>query len=68
MKVRDKILHKLSSSIPLCDDCLAESMGFNNRQQANQYCNNLHSDKLISRTKSYCSNCNSHNKFVNFKL
>jgi len=50
-----KLLDEISGSI--CDDCLALKLGLNQRQTANQICNNLASNNKIERKKSICMVC-----------
>lgn len=67
------ILNKLKEISPqgMCDDCLAELLGVNLRQQVNQICNLLTRQNKIDRRKAECKqHCEktSRQKFVNFEI
>ena len=58
MTHKERILKLLDEIIgSICDDCLALKLGLNQRQTANQICNNLASNNKIERKKSICIVC-----------
>lgn len=66
------ILKKLKELSPqgMCDDCLAEVLDVNPRQQANQICNSLAQQGISVRRKAPCvQRCEKtfRYKFVNFE-
>ncbi len=61
----DDVLEYIKSHPMQCDDCIAERLGYPQRQMAGIYARHHRDAGTITRIKGQCSLCKSERKFVN---